>query len=74
MGNLWVLRVYPCAVRAVQCTDDIPASHAEYLGGAEPHLLHHLPERCHSLQPHGRGAPGALARGVREVLGVQFEA
>ena len=31
-GEPWVLRVYPHAVRAVQCTSDIPASHAEHLG------------------------------------------
>ena len=49
----------------MQHTSNIPASHAE-------HLLCDL--RCHSLQSHGGGAPGALARGVREVPGVQFEA
>ena len=73
-GEPWVLRVYPHAVRAVQCTSNIPASHAEYLRGAEPHLLCDLPGRCHSLQSHKGGAPGVLVRGVREVLGVQFEA
>ena len=31
-GKPWVLRVYPHAVWAVQCTGDIPASHAEHLG------------------------------------------
>ena len=42
-GEPWVLRVYPHAIWAVQCTSDIPASHAEHLGGAEPHLLCDLP-------------------------------
>ena len=73
-GELWVLQVYPNAVWAVQCISDISASHAEHLRGAEPYVLCHLLGRCHSLQPHGRGAPGALACGVSEVLGVQFEA
>ena len=31
------------AVWAVQCTGDIPASHAEHLGGAEAHILCDLP-------------------------------
>ena len=70
----WVLRVYPHAVRAVQCTGDISAVHAEHLGGAEPHVLCHLLGRHHSLQLHGRGTPGALVRGIQAILGVQFEA
>ena len=37
-GEPWVLRVYPHAVQAVQRTGNIPASHAEHLGGAEPHI------------------------------------
>ena len=70
----WVLRVYPHAVRAVQHIGDIPASHAEHPGGAEPHLLCNLPGRCYSLRSHREGAPRALARGVQEVPGVKFEA
>ena len=73
-GEPHVLRVYPHAIRAVQCTGNISTSHAEHLGGAEPHVLCHLLGRHHSLWPHGRGTPGVLARGIREVLGVQFEA
>ena len=41
-GEPRVLRVYPHAFRAVQHTGDIPASHGEHLGGAEPHVLCHL--------------------------------
>ena len=41
-GEPWVLRVYSHAVWAVQHTSDISASHAEQLGGAEPHILCHL--------------------------------
>ena len=63
-GEPWVLRVYPHAIRAVQCTGDISASHAEHLRGAEPHILCHLLGRCHSLQPHRRGTPGVLAHGI----------
>ena len=63
-GEPWVLQVYPHAVRAVQHTGDISASHAEHLRGAEPHVLCHLLGRCHSLWPHGRGTPGALAHGI----------
>ena len=74
MVEPWILQVYPHAIRAVQCTGDIPASHAEHLGRAEPHLLCDLHGQCHSLRPHRGGAPGMLAHGVREVLGVQFEA
>ena len=73
-GEPQVLRVYLHAIRAVQCTGDISASHAEHLRGAEPHVLYHLLGRCHSLWPHGRGTPGALACGIREVPGIQFEA
>ena len=73
-GEPWVLQVYLHAVWAVQCAGDIPASHAEHLGGAEPHVLCDLLGQCHSLWPHGGGAPGALVCGVREVLEVQFEA
>ena len=58
----------------MQCTGDISASHAENLRGAEPHVLCHLLGQCHSLPPHGRETPGALARGSQEVLRVQFEA
>ena len=50
------------------------ASHAEHLRGAEPHVLCHLLGQCHSLRPHGRGTPGVLACGIREVPRVQFEA
>ena len=73
-GEPRVLQVYPHAVWAVQRTGDILASHAEHLGGAEPHVLCHLFGRHHSLWPHRRGTPGALARGIREVPGAQFEA
>ena len=73
-GEPRVLRVYPHAIQAVQCTSDISVSHAEHLRGAEPYVLCHLLGRCHSLRPHGRGTPGALARGIREVLRIQFEA
>ena len=31
--------VYVHALRAVQCTSDISASHAEHLRGVEPHVL-----------------------------------
>ena len=31
-GVPWVLLVYPHAIRDVQCTGNIPASHAEHLG------------------------------------------
>ena len=70
----WVLQVYPHAIQAVQCTGNISASHAEHLRGAEPYVLCHLLGQCHSLRPHGRGAPGVLVHGVREVPRVQFEA
>ena len=73
-GEPQVLQVYPHAVRAVQHTGNISVSHAEHLRGAEPHVLCHLLGRHHSLWPHGRGTPGALVRGIREVPGVQFEA
>ena len=73
-GKPRVLRVNPHAVRAVQHTGDISASHAEHLGGAEPHVLCHLLGQRHSLWPHERGAPGVLAHGIQEVPGVQFEA
>ena len=43
-------------------------------GGAEPHILHDLPGRRHSLWPHGGGALGAPLHCVQEVPGVQFEA
>ena len=41
-GEPQVLRVYAHALRAVQCTGDISASHAEHLRGVECHVLHHL--------------------------------
>ena len=41
-GEPRVLQVYPHVVRAVQCTGDISASHAEHLRGVEPHVLCHL--------------------------------
>ena len=74
VGEPRVLQVYLHAVWAVQRTSDISASHAEHLRGAEPHVLCHLLGRCHGLWQHLRGTPGALARGIREVPRVQFEA
>ena len=44
------------------------------LGGTKPYILCDLPGQRHSLWSHGGGTPGTLARGVQEVLGVQFEA
>ena len=41
-GEPWVLQVYTHALRAVQRTGNVSASHAEYLRGVEPHILHHL--------------------------------
>ena len=41
-GEPGVLRVYMHALRAVQRTSDISASHAEHLRGVEPHVLCHL--------------------------------
>ena len=73
-GEPRVLQVYPYAIQAVQHTGNVSAFHAEHLRGVEPHILCHLLGRCDSLQPHGRGTPGALAHGIREVLQVQFEA
>ena len=73
-GEPQVLQVYLHAIQAVQCTGDLSASHAEHLRGAEPHILCHLLGRCHSLWPHGRGTPGVLAHGIREVPRVRFEA
>ena len=73
-GEPQVLQVYPYALRAVQCTSDVSAPHAEHLGGVEPHVLCHLLGQCDSLRPYGRGTPGVLACGIREVLRVQFEA
>ena len=73
-GEPQVLRVYPHAVRAVQCTGDLSASHAEHFRGAEPHVLCHLLGQCHSLWPHRGVTPGALVHGIREVPQVQFEA
>ena len=67
-GEPQVLRDYPHALLAVQCTSDISASHAEHLRGVEPHVLCHLLGRCDSLQPHRRGTPGALVHGIQEVL------
>ena len=66
-GEPQVLRVYRHAVQAVQHTGNLSASHAEHLRGAEPHILCHLLGRCHSLQPHQRGTPGALAHGIQGV-------
>ena len=73
-GEPRVLRVYPHAVWAVQCTGNISASHAEHLKRAESHVMCHLLGRHHSLQPHGGGTPGVPAHGIQEVPGVQFEA
>ena len=66
VGNIgfYEFTFYLHAIRAMQCTGSIPASHAEHLGGAEPHILCDLPGQCHSLWSHGGGAPGALAHGV----------
>ena len=61
-GKPWVLRVYPHALRAVQRTGNVSASHAEHFRGVEPHILCHLLGRCDSLRPHGRGTPGRTQR------------
>ena len=42
-GQPGILQVYPHAVWVVQRTRNIPVSHAEHLGGAEPHILCDLP-------------------------------
>ena len=63
-GEPRVLQVYSHAVWAVQHTGKISVSHAEHLRGAELHVLCHLLGQCHSLRPHRRGTPGALARGI----------
>ena len=73
-GEPWVLRVYTHALRAVQCTSNISASHAEHLRGVEPHVLHHLLGQRDSLWPHRRGTPRMVACGIQEVPQVQFEA
>ena len=67
-GEPQVLRVYTHALRAVQHIGDVSVSHAEHLRGVEPHVLCHLLGRHDSLWPHGRGTPGTLVRGIREVL------
>ena len=66
-GEPRVLQVYLHALQAVQCTDNVSASHAEHLRGVEPHVMCHLLGRCDSLWPHGRGTPGILVHGIREV-------
>ena len=57
----------------MQCTGNLPVSHAKHLGGAEPNVLRDLPGRCHRLWPLRGGAPGAPPHCVREVPGVQSE-
>ena len=36
----------------MQCTHNIPASHAEYLGGTEPHYLDDVIVFCHTEEEH----------------------
>ena len=42
VGNLWFYE-FTIAIQVVQSTHNVPASHAEHLGGAEPHVLCDLP-------------------------------
>ena len=69
-GEPRVLRVYVHALRAVQCTGNISASHAEHPRGVECHILCHLLGRCDSLWLHARGTSGMVAGGIQEVLQV----
>ena len=58
VGNLGF---YPHAIWVVQYTCDVPASHTEHPGGAEPHILCDLPGQCQSLVTQRRSTWSACA-------------
>ena len=60
-------------MRVVQCSSNVPASHAELLGGAEPHIHPDILGRHdHLLQDRG-GTPGVPLRRVGAIDGARFE-
>ena len=57
----------------MQCSSDVPVSHAELLGGAEPHICPDiLGQRDHLLQDRG-GTLGAPLHRVGAIHGTRFE-
>ena len=57
----------------MQCSSDVPASHAELLGGAEPHVRPDILGRCDRLlQDQGRTL-GVPPRRVGVIHGAWFE-
>ena len=57
----------------MQCSSNVPASHAELLRGAEPHVCpDKLGRRDHLLQDRG-GTPGAPLHRVGAIHGARLE-
>ena len=57
----------------MQCSSDVPASHAELLGGAEPHVHPDILRQCDRLLQDQGGTLGAPPCCVGAIHGARFE-
>ena len=57
----------------MQCSSDIPASHAKLLGRAEPHICPDILGRCDRLLTDRGRTLGASPRRVGAIHGARFE-
>ena len=57
----------------MQCSSNVPASHAELLGGAEPHVRPDILGRCVRLLQDRGGTLGVPPRHVGAIHGAWFE-